>query len=415
MLGNSYTRISGRVNLDVDLTPWAKFLFSGSISEGRNQRVNMAWSGGLGRAMSQAFPYMPVRYDSDTLVNGVSYEAGDFYQWNTNWNMVAEREMKKWRSTENRHFSNAQLIFKPLQDFHIKFTGGFDRMLIEEDIWEPEAFNNYLDQGNLYSNTILNWNLGATADYRHEIDDTQAITLLVGSEYQRADNFSWDYYFDSTVTFDSLHFILYSNDSLLTQSSTPNLYFKSDSQFNESKSTYLDFEGFTTADWEDLGLPIVNVNTDTSGLFKSTELVWDIDTLIQSLSDTLDSALVRSFAIQLTPNNTNFMELFSEEATTGEKDPKIIMYYRHTSLSGDSTIIYTTSATIYSSGDLSIIDPGSIDTESINLGLSNGIGLRSLVSISFDSASIPEGSLIRKALLTLPIDTSGSSLSLIHI
>ncbi len=27
----------------------------------------------------------------------------------------------------------------------------------------------------------------------------------------------------------------------------------------------------------------------------------------------------------------------------------------------------------------------------------------------FDSASIPEGSLIRKALLTLPIDTSGSS------
>ena len=224
-----------------------------------------------------------------------------------------------------------------------------------------------------------------------------------------SDHFSWNYYFDSTVTFDSLHFILYSNDSLLTQSSTPNLYFKSDSQFNESKSTYLDFEGFTTADWEDLGLPIVNVNTDTSGLFKSTELVWDIDTLMQSLSDTLDSALVRSFAIQLTPNNTNFMELFSEEATTGEKDPKIIMYYRHTSLSGDSTIIDTTSATIYSSGDLSIIDPGSIDTESINLGLSNGIGLRSLVSISFDSSSIPEGSLIRKALFSLPIDTSGSS------
>jgi hypothetical protein len=85
------------------------------------------------------------------------------------------------------------------------------------------------------------------------------------------------------------------------------------------------------------------------------------------------------------------------------------MYYRHTSLSGDSTIIDTTSATIYSSGDLSIIDPGPIDTESINLGLSNGIGLRSLVSISFDSASIPEGSLIRKALLSLPIDTSDSS------
>jgi hypothetical protein len=45
----------------------------------------------------------------------------------------------------------------------------------------------------------------------------------------------------------------------------------------------------------------------------------------------------------------------------------------------------------------------------MNLGLSNGIGLRSLVSIPFDSVSIPEGSVIRKALLSLPFDTSGSS------
>ena len=208
MLGNSYTRISGRINLDVDLAPWAKLLFSGSMSQGRNQRVSMAWSGGLGRAMSQALPYMPVRYENDTLVNGVSYESGDFYQWNTNWNMVAEREMKKWRSTENRTFTNAQLILTPLQDLHVKFTGGFDRMLVEEDMWEPEAFNNYLDQGNLYSNTILNWNVGVTADYQHEIDDTQALTLLVGSEYQRADNFSWDYYFPNSPS------PVYSSDSL---------------------------------------------------------------------------------------------------------------------------------------------------------------------------------------------------------
>ena len=99
MMGNSYTRISGRINLDADIAPWAKLLFSGSMSEGRNQRISMAWSGGLGRAMSQALPYMPVRYENDTLVNGVSYESGDFYQWNTNWNMVAEREMKKWYNT----------------------------------------------------------------------------------------------------------------------------------------------------------------------------------------------------------------------------------------------------------------------------------------------------------------------------
>ena len=225
-----------------------------------------------------------------------------------------------------------------------------------------------------------------------------------------SDHFYWDYYFDSTVTFDSLHFILYSNDSLLTQSSTPNLYFKSDSQFNESKSTYLDFEGFTTADWEDLGLPIVNVNTDTNALFTHTELVWDIMSIDSMLMDTVDSNLIRNFAIQLTNRDTNFIELLSREATSGEKDPKVKMYFRQNiEVSEDSTFRDTLNVTIYSFGDISIIDPGSINTESTNLGLSNGIGLRSLLSIPFDSASIPEGSLIRKALLSLPIDTSGSS------
>jgi hypothetical protein len=110
-------------------------------------------------------------------------------------------------------------------------------------------------------------------------------------------------------------------------------------------------------------------------------------------------------------SDTNFIELFSREATSGDgpMDPKVKMYYRQNRVVDDSTVHDTANVTIYSFGDISIIDPGPIDTESINLGLSNGIGLRSLVSISFDSASIPEGSLIRKALLTLPIDTSGSS------
>ena len=226
------------------------------------------------------------------------------------------------------------------------------------------------------------------------------------------DNYYWNHSLDSTVTVDSLHFILYSSDSLLTQSSTPNLFFNSDSQFNESKSTYLDFVGYSIADWESIGQPNVIVNTDTSGIFTYTELVWDIMSIDSMLTDTVDSNLIRNFAIQMTNSDTNFIELFSREATSGDgpMDPKVKMYYRQNiEIDEDSTFLDTANVTIYSFGDISIIDPGSIDTESINLGLSNGIGLRSLVSISFDSASIPEGSLIRKALLTLPIDTSGSS------
>ena len=227
------------------------------------------------------------------------------------------------------------------------------------------------------------------------------------------DHYYWNNSLDSTVTtVDSLHFILYSSDSLLTQTSTPNLYFNPDSQFNESKSTYLDFVGYSIADWESIGQPNVIVNTDTSGIFTYTELVWDIMSIDSMLTDTVDSNLIRNFAIQLNNSDTNFIELFSREATSGDgpMDPKVKMYYRQNiEINEDSTFLDTSNVTIYSFGDISIIDPGSIDAESINLGLSNGIGLRSLVSISFDSASIPEGSLIRKALLSLPIDTSGSS------
>jgi hypothetical protein len=225
------------------------------------------------------------------------------------------------------------------------------------------------------------------------------------------DHYYWSNSLDSTVTVDSLHFILYSSDSLLTQSSTPNLFFNSDSQFNESKSTYLDFVGYSIADWESLGQPNVIVNTDTSGIFTYTELVWDIMSIDSMLTDTVDSNLIRNFAVQLINSDTNFIELFSREATSGDgpMDPKVKMYYRENFVVDDSTVHDTGNVTIYSFGDISIIDPGPIDTESINLGLSNGIGLRSLVSISFDSASIPEGSLIRKALFSLPIDTSGSS------
>jgi hypothetical protein len=226
------------------------------------------------------------------------------------------------------------------------------------------------------------------------------------------DHYYWINSLDSTVTVDSLHFILYSSDSLLTQSSTPNLFFNPDSQFNESKSTYLDFVGYSIADWESIGQPNVIVNTDTSGLFTYTELVWDIMSIDSMLTDTVDSNLIRNFAIQMINSDTNFIELFSREATSGDgpMDPKVKMYYRENiEINDDSTLIDTGNVTIYSFGDISIIDPGSIDTESMNLGLSNGIGLRSLVSISFDSTSIPEGSLIRRALLSLPIDTSNSS------
>jgi TonB-linked SusC/RagA family outer membrane protein len=62
LAGNSYERISGRFNVDYNLASNLKLGISTSISRGINNRIDAAWSGGFGEAMSRALPIYPVRY-----------------------------------------------------------------------------------------------------------------------------------------------------------------------------------------------------------------------------------------------------------------------------------------------------------------------------------------------------------------
>ena len=215
----------------------------------------------------------------------------------------------------------------------------------------------------------------------------------------------WNFQYDSTKIIDSLRFSLYSDDSLINLEETPNLFFKSDSQFDENTSNYTEFPEFSVAEWFDLGQPDLRINSDTSNNFIYTELVWDIDTLLTSLTDTLDSNLVRSFAI----NNVSIdglMEFYSEEATTGDKDPKVTMFFRQTNITEDSVISDTLSVIIYSAGDLSILKPSELSADSNSITLSNGMGMRSFLNIQIEDNFLPAGSVIRSADLILNYDTT---------
>ena len=216
----------------------------------------------------------------------------------------------------------------------------------------------------------------------------------------------WNFQYDSTKIIDSLRFSLYSNDSLVNLEQTPNLFFKSDSQFDENTSNYMEFAEFSFAEWFDLGQPDLRINSDTSNSFIYTELVWDIDTLLTALTDTLDSNLVRSFAIHIGGNGDGLMQFYSEEATTGDKDPKITMFFRQTGTIEDSVTSDTLSVTIYSAGDLSILKPSEISLDSNSATLSNGMGMRSFLNIQIEDNFLPSGSVIRSADLILNYDTT---------
>ena len=212
----------------------------------------------------------------------------------------------------------------------------------------------------------------------------------------------WSYYSDSTISLDSVQFKLNFDDSLRSSDlGILDLYFSPDSHFNENLSTYLDYDGFSLSGWYPLGNPMVLDKTDSSGSYTYSELVWGIDSLMPLLSD---SGITRTFVLKFSNIDSNFMELFSEEASIEEKDPKIVLFYRKTSTSvTDSIIIDTLSSSIYSSADLSIFDPRNVE-ESFNIiKLSNGAGKRAILMFPFIDSSRPDGSVIRSADLIIPI------------
>ena len=218
----------------------------------------------------------------------------------------------------------------------------------------------------------------------------------------------WSYYSDSTITIDSVQFKLYFDDSLKNSDLGPlKLYFNPDSHFNENLSTYLDYEGFSISDWYALGDPMVLEKTDSSGSYIHSELIWRIDSLISLLSD---SGVTRTFALKFANSDSNFLELFSEEASIEEKDPKVVLFYRRTSMSAtDSIIIDTLSSSIYSSADLSIFDPRYVESSLNSISLSNGIGARVVLTFPFDDSSLQRGSVIRSANLIIPIASANIS------
>ena len=214
----------------------------------------------------------------------------------------------------------------------------------------------------------------------------------------------WNYYNDSTVIIDSVQFKLYYADSLQGSNiGTLQLYFSPDSHFNENLSTHLDFQEFSFNEWYYLGTPDISNKYDTIDVYSHSELIWDVDSLMYLLSD---SGITRTFAIKYPNNDSNYIELFSEEATTGDKDPKIVMSYRKTNIfSSDSITIDTLSNFIYSSADLSIFVPNGLPSSQDRLEINNGAEKRLYLMFPFDSNSLKPGSIIQSANLIMPIDS----------
>ncbi|MFM1772383.1 MAG: hypothetical protein RLZZ71_1525 [Bacteroidota bacterium] len=192
--GNSYKRISARVNPEFRLGDKLRLNLSLSGTRGLNKRVDAAWSGGLGDAMSNALPYYPV-YHTDTTYNAageVLNNPGDFFYWRDEFgnvkNPVAYREQLRWTTVEDRVINTGRLIYMPKKNLFIIATGGMDWMHIGENRLTPATFDLSNGQGSFSNDQRLvrNYSYNLTAEYSKEIKPELNASILIGHELQHS-------------------------------------------------------------------------------------------------------------------------------------------------------------------------------------------------------------------------------------
>lgn len=190
LVGNSYERMSGRVNFDHNFSKKLRLSASSSYAVGRNNRVDAAWSGGLGLAMSTALPYYPVVVDSTALqLFGGNFEVGDYFMWDNGFTSpTAVRESIRWRTDEHRLLSNLSLIYTPVKDLNIKLSGAYDYLDFTDFRYTPIDLypNSPFATASANSNFVNNWNAALTTDYIYRIDDQHKLTFLAGFEVQES-------------------------------------------------------------------------------------------------------------------------------------------------------------------------------------------------------------------------------------
>ena len=199
LLGNSYDRLSARANVDWDVAKNLKISGNTSFSQGLNNRVDAAWSGGLGAAMSTALPIYPVRYQ-DTVFdsNGaIAHLPGDY--WADGSNPVRQRELQTWRTRESQLLENLAVHYTPFKNFTVAATGSYEYLDVTEDRFQASDLRSssrlsvvpaIAERWPTWTN---NWNTNLTGTYLWDMNDNNHFTFMVGSEYQATDQIGVNY------------------------------------------------------------------------------------------------------------------------------------------------------------------------------------------------------------------------------
>jgi TonB-dependent starch-binding outer membrane protein SusC len=174
--GNNFKRGSIRANFDIELAKNLDLQISSSMSQAVNRRVRVAYTGGLGDAMSVALPIYPV-FESDSTW----FRRGA--------NPLFQAENFEGYTIDNRTINNFVLNYSPAEDFKISAFGGLDYLDQRNDQWES---GDLINQPNSFGRSrrdirwVTNYNVGLNAEYNQFLQNQHRLKYLLGTEYQRS-------------------------------------------------------------------------------------------------------------------------------------------------------------------------------------------------------------------------------------
>ncbi|WP_316816309.1 TonB-dependent receptor [Pedobacter nyackensis] len=170
--GNSYERYGFRTNLDIKANSYINTSINVGYDRGTNTRVNAAWGGGLGEAMSTALPIYPV-YNAD----------GSYF--NSGANPVRNVNLLDWKAVTDRVIAGVTFEVKPVKNLSIKAIANIDNMNVKENQFQPaELRNQSRGYANSWPTKIFNNTLTGTANYDLQLDDKNKLSFLAGVETQ---------------------------------------------------------------------------------------------------------------------------------------------------------------------------------------------------------------------------------------
>jgi TonB-linked SusC/RagA family outer membrane protein len=220
LIGNSYVRSSFRTNATYKVNDKLDISANLSVSQGVNNRVDAAWSGGLGAAMSTALPIYPV-FHPDTVFDGqgnILHLPTDY--WDDGSNPVRQRELTDWRTTEWRSINNINIEYRPIKNMFVKVYAGYDYLDLKDDKFTDALLRNGERTSGLFnlaerwSSFANNWNTNGTVTYIHDLDEKNSLTYMIGTEYQESRSLSKSRVFREDEQVDAA---FYENSDLLNQ------------------------------------------------------------------------------------------------------------------------------------------------------------------------------------------------------